>query len=526
MRWLHTWVGLLLGWLIYVIFVTGTATYYRHEITKWMQPEAGSRPSGIESLEEGLDLLERIAPGADHLSVDLPADRLDHVLVGWRGEKGGRFERAVMGDGNTPLARDSKGGDFFYRFHFELQLPFPWGRYLAVIAAGFIVIALISGVITHRRFFADFFTFRPRGGSYRAMLDMHNVSAVVALPFYLMISLSGLLIFQYMIFPWVDDAVAFAASSKEAETSATSSVESAGETDKKGAREEDRGGAPDREAILAMARIAAEKWGGEQEIARFSFRGRGTESAEISFARAPHHGGISLPKYQAIDFDPATGREKIPQADSAAASGEEEASPGIFSRIRSGFYGLHLARFASPGLRFCFFFMGLLGSVLTASGLLLWTLKRSNDYRKSGGKMISFRLVEILNIAAITGVIVAIGAFFWANRLLPAGSEGRADLEVQCFLWAWAATLGHALLRPSRKAWVEQLYVVAGLFFLLPALDFALDSTFTREALRTGDTAYLGCLAAWVLIGVLSACIARRLVGVWEKNGGKKQPST
>src|SRR5690606_10190498 len=155
--------------------------------------------------------------------------------------------------------------------------------------------------------------------------------------------------------------------------------------------------------------------------------------------------------------------------------------------IRSGFYGLHLARFASPWLRFGFFIMGLHGSVLTASRLLLCTLRRSKDYRKSGGKMITFRLVEIHNIATITGVIVAIGAFFWANRLLPAGIEGRADREVQCFLWAWAATLGHALLRPSRKAWVEQLHVVAGLFFLLPALDFALDSTFTREAFRAGD---------------------------------------
>ena len=106
------------------------------------------------------------------------------------------------------------------------------------------------------------------------------------------------------------------------------------------------------------------------------------------------------------------------------------------------------------------------------------------------------------------------------------GIEGRADREVQCFLWAWAATLGHALLRPSRKAWVEQLHVVAGLFFLLPALDFALDSTFTREAFRAGDAAYLGCLVAWLLIGGLSAFIARRLVGVWGDNGEKKQSST
>lgn len=39
MSWLHTWSGLILGWLIFVIFFTGTLSYFRHEITHWMQPE-------------------------------------------------------------------------------------------------------------------------------------------------------------------------------------------------------------------------------------------------------------------------------------------------------------------------------------------------------------------------------------------------------------------------------------------------------------------------------------------------------
>src|SRR5690606_20527900 len=33
--WLHTWSGLLLGWLLFAIFLTGTLSYFRQEITYW-----------------------------------------------------------------------------------------------------------------------------------------------------------------------------------------------------------------------------------------------------------------------------------------------------------------------------------------------------------------------------------------------------------------------------------------------------------------------------------------------------------
>lgn len=36
---LHTWVGVLFGWLLYFMFVTGTAGYLDTEIDRWMRPE-------------------------------------------------------------------------------------------------------------------------------------------------------------------------------------------------------------------------------------------------------------------------------------------------------------------------------------------------------------------------------------------------------------------------------------------------------------------------------------------------------
>ena len=39
MNWFHSWSGLLFGWLLFAVFLTGTLAVFDTEITAWMQPE-------------------------------------------------------------------------------------------------------------------------------------------------------------------------------------------------------------------------------------------------------------------------------------------------------------------------------------------------------------------------------------------------------------------------------------------------------------------------------------------------------
>ncbi|WP_313644958.1 PepSY-associated TM helix domain-containing protein, partial [Pseudomonas sp.] len=39
MAWLHTWTGLLFGWLLFAIFLTGTLSYFKEEVSHWAKPE-------------------------------------------------------------------------------------------------------------------------------------------------------------------------------------------------------------------------------------------------------------------------------------------------------------------------------------------------------------------------------------------------------------------------------------------------------------------------------------------------------
>ena len=114
------------------------------------------------------------------------------------------------------------------------------------------------------------------------------------------------------------------------------------------------------------------------------------------------------------------------------------------------------------------------------------------------------RLVEVLNIASMSGLMIAIAAFFWANRLLPVSFTERSDWEVQAFFIAWGLSLLHALLRPGRQGWVEQLSLGALLFAAIPLLNAITTSHHLGVSVPSGDWAMAGfdltCLASGVFL--------------------------
>lgn len=48
---LHTWSGLLLGWILFGVFLAGTVSFWRDEISRWTRPELAptiDRPAVLE----------------------------------------------------------------------------------------------------------------------------------------------------------------------------------------------------------------------------------------------------------------------------------------------------------------------------------------------------------------------------------------------------------------------------------------------------------------------------------------------
>jgi uncharacterized iron-regulated membrane protein len=467
MAWLHTWTGLVLGWLLFAVFLTGTASYFRNEITGWMQPELHRVAVYSHPEKHAFAKLQDVAPSADRWFIHPPHDRAPLLAAAWLDNaRTPRFESYAL-DPATGEALDMRatyGGDFFYRFHFELLMRPGGGRWIVGAAAMIMLVAIVTGVITHRRIFRDFFTFRPRKGGQRGWLDAHNVLAVLALPFHLMITYTGLITFMTMYMPWGVDAI------YDGDVSAFLAE----------ARGSSRpGGAAGVQAPLApidgMLEKARALWPGGR-IGWITVDHPGDAKATVTVAR---HEGDRLSKVaEQIVFRGATGEiENVSRPD----------RPAIVTYGAA--YGLHLARFADPPLRWLFFVSGLAGTAMVAAGLVLWTVKRRP---RCGKAPLGHRIVEILNIGVIAGLPLAVAVYFWSNRLLPVDMAARADWEIRCLLLAWLAAALYPSFRPARRAWIEQLGLAALLFLLLPVLNALTTGRHLLDAIPRGDWTMAG----------------------------------
>lgn len=498
MSWLHTWVGLVLSVLLYFMFVTGSTGYFRTEIDRWMQPElpppVAANVSQAQMLQTGLARLAEKAPAAREWYVSLPQGRLNPYLNVWASapEGGMPFTENLDAASGLPLtARPTGGGSALYAMHYLLHyMPERVAMYLVGVAAMFMLIALVTGLVVHKKIFADFFTFRPHKGQ-RSWLDAHNLSGVMALPFMLMITYSGLVFYAYDYMPSVraalygtDEAAVQRFDTEQGYASQFYSAEPAG-----------------RPATLApigpMLDQATARWGPGQ-LHWLSVIHPGDANARVGLQRQTL--GDVHPVSQSLWFDGVSGQLLFEEP-------PKDAAPQVFADVM---IALHEGHFAGPVLRWLYFATGGLGAAMIATGLVLWTAKRRQRLQSHSPAHAGLRAIERLNVGTIAGLPIAIAVYFWANRLLPVSLPDRAAWEMHALFIAWAATLLHAALRPARCAWPEQWALAALLLAGLPLLNALTTDVHLGRTLIAGDWACAGFDLAALALGA-AAALAWRL---------------
>jgi uncharacterized iron-regulated membrane protein len=489
MAWLHTWTGLVLGWLLFAIFVTGTASYFQEEITAWMTPEVRSVPvDGPESFAAATRWLEREVPGASEWSIYSAGKRAAGLQLYWVNGPGAPADAPtdarLDGAGRKVEARETRGGDFFYRFHYNLHyINWYWARWIVGIAAMAMLVAILSGIVTHKKVIADFFLLR-LGKGQRSWLDAHNASSVLFLPFILMITYTGLVSLATHYMPW--GIVANYASEEkffEASFPWPAPAEKAG---------------PAR--LVAVAPLVGEAeriWGVGAGSVRIL--NPGDRTAKIIVSTAPDSGMSVRPR--SLTFDGVTGKPISAYNPSGAATSTE-----------GTMIGLHAGRFASGVLRALYFLSGLAGCVMVGSGLILWTVKRRAKLANPDLPHFGFRLVEKLNIGAIAGLPFAFAVYFLANRLLPAGGAGRSDREIAAFFIAWGATFVWAAARPAARAWIEVIAAAAVAFALVPVINALATDRSLIASLAADDWVFAGFDLSMLLIAAGLGWAASKLV--------------
>jgi uncharacterized iron-regulated membrane protein len=125
-NWLHTWTGFIFGWLLYFIFVTGSAGYFEKEIDRWMKPE-------MAVVNQYIDERQILDTAEQHLNT------LAHDSPEW-----------YIG-----FPAETAGGRTLYRMHYNLHyVPKVVGYILTSLAT--MLIGLITGVVIHKKIFIEF----------------------------------------------------------------------------------------------------------------------------------------------------------------------------------------------------------------------------------------------------------------------------------------------------------------------------------------------------------------------------------
>jgi uncharacterized iron-regulated membrane protein len=539
MSWLHTWFGLVLGYVLMVCFFFGALSVFDREIDRWAIPETRFAPQPMPSFDQMLlPILRQVQPDEQEYAAEMPrlhdasrgpmTPRLELPVDEYWAYTTHRDPVLIMGVGfGIPQAKDAAahnhihgnvtidprsgallrddqlkiGSGFFYPMHYSLHLKWKDLGIWIVGLAGFTMLAvLVTGVIIHRRIFREFFTFRPHKHLRRSTLDLHNLSGVVALPFHFFFAFTGLLIFaSHFYFPVGSTLLKPLHEQHEVL-----------EARRTGLPHERAGVAAPLASVDAMVAEAKRRWAAREMAGQVGFlkvHHVGDANSYVSIYRAGSD-RVALVG-EGIHFKAATGevlREDPPRT--------------VVAQIDEFLKGLHFQHFEHWLLRWLYVMGGLLGTVCIATGFILFVEKRKREHAQAGRQ--ASRVVDALAVSTVTGMVLAALAMLVANRLLSAGLAGKGDWEQAVFWGAWVAALLHAAWRSApvarsriNPAWREQCWAIAGLAVAAVALNWIttgdhLIATMLLEPYWPVAGVDLSLLAAAAVAAVAARVLARR----------------
>ena len=483
MTWVHTWFGLVLGFVLMICFFFGALSVFDREIDRWAIPDTRFEPQPMPSFDHLLKpVFEKLRAHPDDMAAtaarvvgDLPhpdtmpmaslyaytthrdpvlsigaefsipnkplnpAD--DHLHVhGWA-TIDPRTGEAIPDDALKI------GSRWFYPMHYSLN--WHWkniGYYIVGLAAFVMLAALVTGVIMHRKIFRELFTFRPKKRTQRSALDLHNMTGVVALPFHFFFAFTGLVIFaSFFYFPVSHTMLKPLHDQHEVL-----------EAERTGLPHEAAGIAAPMASVDAMVAEAKRRWAARDM------------AGEVGYLFADHlgdqNGYVSI--YRAGSDRVALVGEGIHFKASTGEVLREDPPRTVVSEINEFLTGLHLQHFEHWLLRWLYVIGGLLGCICIATGFIFFVEKRKQQHAKTQSQ--GSRIVDALAVTTVTGMLIASFAMLVANRLLPADLAGKGDWEINAFWFAWLLAFLHAAWRSApvaraarNPAWREQCWIAA-----------------------------------------------------------------
>ncbi|OFA00051.1 PepSY-associated TM helix domain-containing protein [Duganella phyllosphaerae] len=531
MAWVHTWFGLALGFVLVVVFFFGSLSVFDREIDRWAIPASRFEPQPMPSFDKLMrPIFQDMQPLPEARAFTEPLvngplpEHFDKVRS-WSAYTTHRDPVLTLYAGyEVPNAKDPEtliyaqrtvdprtgaalpddrlkvGSGFFYPLHYSLTLNWKGvGYWIVGFAALMMLVALVTGVVMHRKIFRELFTFRPKKTTQRSMLDLHNLTGVVALPFHFFFAFTGLVIFAGIYFPIGHTQLEALHDQHEKHEALETGLP------------HDPAGIPAKMASVdAMVKEAQRRWaekGMAGDVGLLFMQHVGDANGYVSVYRAGTD-RIALTG-EGIHFKASTGVVM-----------REDPPPTAVGRINEFLTGLHLQHFRHWLLRWLYVLGGLLGCACIATGFLFFVEKRKRQHAKQGSS--GARIVDALGVTTLTGMMIAALGMLIANRLLPdvmpSGWPLRGDMEQYCFWGTWVVAMAHAFWRTApvaeghiAPAWREQCLAIAVLGVAAPVLNWITTGDHLLRTIGNGYWPVAGVDLFMLTGAVLAAMAARKL---------------
>lgn len=185
----HSWLGLLVGVLMYLICLTGTLVVFYEELERWEQPAAeeySTFDSGLMELRFN-EFMNSDIEVTTHMYAILPTEAMPRASIASENE-----EWLLNADGSLGEKQHHPWTEMTTGLHVNLTIPnVNLGIIIVSILGALLVGLILSGFIAHPGIFRDAFSFRRQNSKRIEQVDIHNRLSVWGAPFHLMIAITG-----------------------------------------------------------------------------------------------------------------------------------------------------------------------------------------------------------------------------------------------------------------------------------------------------------------------------------------------
>jgi uncharacterized iron-regulated membrane protein len=491
----HSWMGLVAGFALFVAFYAGAITVFHHELQQWATPPSvEAAPATLADAQRLLDgVLARHAEARDHVGMTFPGYELAEPTAYWQ-DRYGIWLFATPDDlAGSPNPPGAPLPELVNELHYTLGIP-RVGTWLMGVVSLLYGVALVSGFVIHLpRLAKDLFALRPGRNLKRFWQDAHNVIGVLSLPFHLMFAVTGavlclLLVAMLALNPLIYEGKLMAASTAAMNTAPT--VAKAGTT------------AP-------LAPLAA--WHARSIAVA---REHGDAAFEPGYLKLSHAGDAHAVVEITGDSPRALGGGSVAldAVSGAVLATQLPGSRDANHATLAAAYALHFADYGGIAVRWLYFLLGLGGAFLFYSGNLLWIESRRKRRQAEQGR--AQLAMARATVGICIGVCVAISAAFVAAQVLPMlGANVEAGQRWACFA-SWALCVSWAARRAPVKAARELLWLAAIVTALVPLAHGIASGGWLWRSAATGHGALFaidaGALAMAFGFASLARAVTRR----------------